>query len=122
MHFKFGFFITFAIDVSFIRPILYLNRDFFRIVLVYLLKKYLLNHNLQKNKFQKITFTNLLKNAAEHYYYISAFLSSFVANIKSQQADFISQRTKTQTEFNFKGNLNTKKSLFSKATLRELTK
>ena len=38
---------------------------FLEFSLVYLLKKHLLNHNLQKNKLTKITFTNLLKNRAE---------------------------------------------------------
>ena len=38
---------------------------FLEFFLVYLLKKYHLNHNLPKNKFPKIPFTNLLKNTAD---------------------------------------------------------
>ena len=69
MHLKFWFSITFAIDGSFIRLILYFYRDFLRNIFgVFAKEVSSKSQSSKKNKFPKITFTNLLKNAAELYW------------------------------------------------------
>ena len=60
--------------------VLFCNKTatFLEFFLIYLLKKYLLNHNLPKNKFTKIPFTNLLKNTAALVYLLISNLLLFV--------------------------------------------